>query len=234
MATARRSVSGFSLVEMLIAVAIFSMLVALASYAISLFGKGAAAVARDHDEIIARSQKLDLVIRALRDSVPWVVRDAGGSPGFYFLGRSEGMTFVSASPIFNPDGLSVIRLFAEAESDRAGGFRLVYEEAPLFASRLTAADQVLPFQHRLVIRDGLSRASFRYFGWASLEAGGVPSEDQEPGQVVQKPEWSREFDGLRRRIAPEKAGISINETELVVEISSRGRTTLGRYWGDEQ
>ena len=233
MASARRSLSGFSLVEMLIAVAIFSLLVALASYAISLFGRRAVEIGSGHHTTIARSQKLDLVVRALRDSVPWVVRDAMGSPGFYFLGRADGMTFVSGSPIFNPSGLSVIRLFAEPESGSERSFRLVYEEAPLAALRLTAADQILPFEHRLIIRERLRQAEFRYFGWESLEAGGVPSEDQEPGQSVQVPKWYREFDGLSRRISPERVGISINGIELVVEVSSRGRSTLGRYWSDE-
>jgi hypothetical protein len=99
--------------------------------------------------------------------------------------------------------------------------------------RLTAADQILPFEHRLIIRERLSQAEFRYFGWESLEAGGVPSEDQEPGQSIQVPKWYREFDGLSRRVSPERVGISINGIELVVEISSRGRSTLGRYWSDE-
>ena len=71
------------------------------------------------------------------------LRDADDRPGFYFLGREEGLTLVTSSPVFSPEQIAVIRVFREPASD--GRWNLVYEEAPLTGVLLRRSDQTLPF-----------------------------------------------------------------------------------------
>jgi prepilin-type N-terminal cleavage/methylation domain-containing protein len=222
MAFSARKVTGFSLLELLIAVAILTSLVTSAAYVFSVSGR----IWRDSDQSFRRAfdqyRRVDLATLALTDSIPWLVRDQDGKVGFYFLGRDEGLTLVTGSPIFNPGAPAVVRLFRERDANQK--WQVVYEEASLSGTRLRSADQVLPFRHRLVIASGLSDVSFRYFGWPSLEA----YSGAEDGAVADGRQWFNEYDGLKRSYHPEKIALSMSNDEIVFPVPSRISSVLSR------
>lgn len=227
MAAARR-LRGFTLVELLVAVAILGLVVGVATYGFSLFSRHWEARLGDFDRAQARFQRLDLVAGALEDTLPWAVRDPAGNPGFYFLGRDEGLTLVSGSPVFTPGGIAVIRLFREPAED--GRFRLVYEEAPLEGVELRRSDQVLPFAHRMVVADGLPEVRFRYFGWESLQSRLSAAEEAGPGAG---PAWWDEYDGLVRREHPQRIALAVGGPEAVFPVPERAVAAFGRFAGTE-
>ncbi len=222
MAVSARKIAAFSLIELLIAIAILTTLVGSASYVFSVTGR----VWRNSDDsyqaAFDRYRRLDLVSIAIRDSIPWLVRDKRGTLGFYFLGREEGLTLVTGSPVFNPVAPAVIRLFREKEAGST--WRLVYEEASLSGVRLTDAEQTLPFSRRLVLAGGLTSISFRYFGWQSLDAFSRSEDGIEP---LSK-QWFPEYDGLQRSYHPEKIALSIDQSAIVFQVPSRVMTTMSR------
>jgi len=221
-------VRGFTLIELMVAIAIFGLVVGIATYGYSLFSKQWDGWRGGFDRTEARFQRLDLVATALQDSIPWVVRDAAGEPGFYFLGRDEGLTLVTGSPVFSPHTSAVIRLFREpAGNDR---WNLVYEEAPLAGVLLRAANQTLPFRHRMVVTHDLPQPTFLYFGWESLEAR-LRAEDAPAGASV--PRWYTEFDGLKRRQNPQRIAIELGGTRAVFFVPDRADISLQRYVGPE-
>ena len=216
--------TGFSLVELLIAVVILSLVIGAGTFGFSLFTKHWARDREAFDRRISSFQRLELVHRALEDAIPWAVRAQSGKIGFYFLGRDEGLTLVTGSPIFNPGRVAVIRFFRE----RAGPdeWRLVYEEAPLVGVRLREASQVLPFRHRLVVLRGLKGdVSFRYFGWESMEDR---LRESGPGEAVPMPRWFADYDGLQRGQHPQRIGVSFDGAEAIYFVPDRGNAAINR------
>lgn len=215
---------GFTLIELLISITVLSMVIGITTFAFSLFSRNWQSNIGDFDLAAGQLQRVELLNGAIRDSVAWLVRsgDGGDKIGFYFLGREEGMTFVTESPIFEPQGLAVARVFRERERD-ARTWRLVYEEAPLRGLVLRDATQTLPFEHRLVILRGLRALDFRYFGWPSLEAR---VEGLETGLVA--PTWSAEYDSIERRQQPIRISLRLGSSEVLFHVAERDEVILGR------
>jgi prepilin-type N-terminal cleavage/methylation domain-containing protein len=217
-----RRLRGFTLIELLISIAILSMLIGLSTFGFSLFSRHWNGLKSGFDGASGGFQRVDLVSRALSDALPWIVRDEKERPGFYFLGREEGLTMVTGSPVYAVGSPAVIRLFREQQSN--GLWRLVYEEASLEGVLLQRSEQILPFKHRLIVVDELSGISFRYFGWAtSIEAMGADVS----GPSV-PPRWWDEFDGLKRTLQPLRVEFRLGAFNAVFDMPDRTSTVLGR------
>ncbi len=218
--------AGFTLIELLIAITILSLVIGLATYSFSLFSRQWSERDLAARWGVSRLQRVELVSRALEDSIPWLVRQKTGAPGFYFLGRDEGFTFVTGSPIFADGVPAVVRLFRERSAD--GSWQLVYEEASLRGLSLQSVDQQLPFKHRLIVIDRRSEIGFRYYGWESLEAKSASGDD-----FSIKPLWFTEYDGLVRVQHPQSIAIDMGDFESVFEIPSRSDAVLNQLWTDQ-
>jgi prepilin-type N-terminal cleavage/methylation domain-containing protein len=217
-------VKGFTLIELLISITVLSMVIGISTFAFSLFSKNWQGVRTDFDLAAGQLQRLELLYGAVRDAAAWLVvsDERRQSFGFYFLGRDEGMTFVTASPVFDSRGVAVVRVFRERE-ENARTWRLVYEEAPLKGMLLREASQTLPFQHRLVILRGLPEMEFRYFGWRSLSerTAGI-----ETGLLA--PEWFDEYDGIVRQQQPIRIAMRTGGDEIFFDVAERDDIALGR------
>lgn len=209
-----RAISGVTLVELLIAMAISTLIIGLATFSFSLFTRDWKGRTTGFDREAAQAQRLDLLTGALDAAVPWVVRGQRGRYGYYFLGRPEGLTLVSADPVFGGGAPAVIRVFRENDPD--GKLQLVYEQASLAGMILSEADQILPFKNRMVVVKGLRKIEFRYYGWESmLDRVNV---DADSGR---KPVWTTEFDGLRRMEHPLRVALDIDDGEAVFFMPER-------------
>lgn len=224
----RALVRGFTLIELLVALAIFGLVVGIASYGYALFTRhwegrlGRFELAQD------QYQRLDLVVGALENTLPYVVRDAAGAGGFYFLGRDEGLTAVTLSPVFNPGQMAVVRVFREPATD--GRWNLLYEEAPLAGVHLRLAAQTLPFQHRMVVLRDVPDLRFGYFGWQSLDERMAAANEPELGL---QPKWTASLDGLVARVHPQRIAIGIGGQEAVVFVPERADVAFRRSMGTE-
>ena len=215
MVTARsRSVTGFTLVELLIAMAIATLVIGLATFSFNLFSRDWQKRASGFEESAARLQRFDLLSNAVESAVPWTIRNKAGRYGYYFLGRPEGLTLVTADSIFGGGAPAVIRIFRENEP--GGTARLVYEEASLAGLTLVDADQTLPFKHRMIVLSGVKNLEFRYFGWRS-------SADRMGGDVGGSaiPKWWEEFDGLQRGEHPMRVQIGFEGASAVYFMPDR-------------
>lgn len=221
MATPRK-LRGFSLLEMLVAVVVLSMVIGISTYAYSLFMRQWDGHLGRFDESQAQYQRLEWLATALQDTLPYLVRDDKNELGFYFLGRDEGLTSVTMSPIFGVGEPALIRVFREPED--SGTWRLVYEEAPFAGNVLAHADQRMEFRHRLVIARGLPRPEFRYFGWADLQSSMNLEDSLSTGRA-----WFDEYDGLRRQFHPEKIELGLGNDVAVFEVPVRADALVTTY-----
>ncbi len=221
MATAGK-LRGFSLLEMLVAVVVLSMVIGISTYAYSMFIRQWDGHLGRFDEAQAQYQRLEWLAAALEDTLPYAVRDDKGELGFYFLGRDEGLTSVTMSPVFGVGEPALIRVFREPEDGDT--WRLVYEEAPFAGNVLVQADQRMEFRHRLVVARGLPRPEFRYFGWADLQSRVNAEESLSPGHA-----WFDEYDGLLRQFHPEKIELGLESDAAVFEIPARANALVATY-----
>ena len=225
MATPRK-LRGFSLLEMLVAVVVLSMVIGISTYAYSMFMRQWDGHLGRFDESQAQYQRLEWLANALQDTLPYLVRDDTNELGFYFLGRDEGLTSVTMSPIFGVGEPALIRVFREPED--SGTWRLVYEEAPFAGNVLAQADQRMEFHHRLVIARGLPRPEFRYFGWADLQSSMNIEDSLSTGRA-----WFDEYDGLRRQFHPEKIELGLGNDVAVFEVPVRADALVTTHAGSE-
>ena len=221
-----RALKGFSLLEMLVAVVVLSMVIGISTYAYSMFIRQWDGHLGRFDEAQAQYQRLEWLAAALEDTLPYVVRDDEGALGFYFLGRDEGLTLVTMSPVFGVGEPALIRVFREA--DEGDAWRLVYEEAPFAATLLAHADQRMEFRHRLVIARGLPRPVFRYFGWADLRSRVTVEESLSAERL-----WFDEYDGMARQFHPEKIELRLGREAAVIEFPVRVDALVAAYSGPE-
>ncbi len=217
---------GFTLLELLISVAILSLVIGLSTYSFSLFSQHW--ISRERDQLQSQGdyQLVQLLDRAMTSCIPWIVRSGDDNIGFYFLGRDEGMTFVTSRPIVEADAPAVIRIFRE--SDGPGRYKLVYEEASIASITLGDANQTLPFRHRLVIARNLSKLNFRFYGWRSSESkAAAVSMDS---AVV--PSWHDTFDGLVGSAHPEKLAIEMGAISWIIDVPATADMISARMGDD--
>ena len=205
---------GFSLLEMLVAIVVLSIVIGISTFAYSMMVRKWDGNLGRFDEAQARYQRLEWLATTLEDTLPYTVRDEQDQLGFYFLGRDEGLTLVTMSPIFTIGEPALIRVFRELDED--GTWQLVYEEAPFSGTLLTRSNQRLEFRHRLVIARELPRPVFRYFGWAN---GG--SRLTIDAAVADPRSWFDEYDGLARRFHPETIELQMGDEIAVFDIPAR-------------
>lgn len=137
--------------------------------------------------------------------LPYAVRDEKNTIGFYFLGRTDGFTGVSANGVYHAGQLVVFRVLKERQPD--GLFSLYYEEAALEQRPLIEAEQVLQFDFRLQVGKDFHHLEFAYYGWRSRSA----YEDyiSERNAIADK-QWLSAFDGMQLKMQPERLEIRMD------------------------
>lgn len=220
-----RRQGGFSLLEMLVAIVVLSIVIGISTFAYSMFVREWGGHLGRFDEAQAQYQRLEWLATALEDTLPYVVRDDQDQLGFYFLGRDEGLTLVTMSPIFAVGEPALVRVFREPAED--GTWQLVYEEAPFAGTLLAHANQRLEFRHRLIIARNLPRPVFRYFGWANAGSRLTTTE-----AFAEQRSWFDEYDGLVRRFHPEKIELQMGSESAVFDIPARAETLIAAFVED--
>lgn len=224
-AAAPKRLRGFSLLEMLVAIVVLSIVIGISTFAYSMFVREWDGHLGRFDEAQAQYQRLEWLAAALEDTLPYTVHDEQDQVGFYFLGRDEGLTLVTMSPIFAVGEPALIRVFRESDDD--GTWKLVYEEAPFQGTLLARADQRLEFRHRLVIARDLPRPVFRYFGWANADSRLTVEE-----AFAERQTWFDEYDGLLRRYHPEKIELNMGNEIAVFDIPARADALIAAFLDD--
>ncbi len=203
---------GFTLVELMIALVILVGLLFTANFSYSLYSRYWSGRLGEFDQSMFYYQGLLQVKNTVDSAVPYVVKNDTEGYSFYFLGRDEGFTLVSAAPIFAPtvNDASVVRIFREQVGNT---YQLVYEEAPLLDGLLIHLNQQLAFKYRTVLMRTDQPITFEYFGWAQREHKFV-----QQNFPAAQPSWSSQYDGAVTRLQPEKIAMTIGVDRLIFDL----------------
>tara|TARA_B100001063_G_scaffold246967_1_gene288866 strand:+ start:14415 stop:15086 length:672 start_codon:yes stop_codon:yes gene_type:complete len=222
-----KSSKGFTLVELLVTMALVSLMLTLATYSFNQYSSFWAKELGDFDNVTADAKFISLMDKAISNALPYFVENNKNELGGYFLGRDEGFTFVTTAPIFSSDSYdAVVRILKEQIN---GAEYLVYEEAPLNQIKLSSYKQELDFKFRVVLFSANSIA-FSYYGAESIESKYLVDEMEVP---VKK--WYKDYDGEKTKLSPEKLAININETRFEWSLATESQEMWGmsNYYAEE-
>ena len=217
---------GYTLIEVLIALTIFMGLMFTANYSYSLYSQYWHGRLGSFDQTLFYYRGLLQVKESIDSSIPYVVDGGELGQTFYFLGRADGFTLVSAAPIFakTANDAAVVRIFSEKNAE---GHQLVYEEAPLTQNLLKSLDQQLDFKYRTVLMVTKQKVKFDYFGWRHMEHKKNPS-----GKPDNFPLWSQQYDAAKTRVQPRKVRITLDGQPLEFDLPEGHQSLIDFYLDD--
>jgi prepilin-type N-terminal cleavage/methylation domain-containing protein len=208
--------AGFTLIEVLVATVVLSIVVYLAAMSYSVF-LDVWGEKRFTDTDAINTYRTNVLLRsALESTYDYYVTDpeneASGTRYPWFKGKPQAVEFVTLSSVFNKGKPAAVRLRLEKQGAGANRVqKLLYEEAPLNQVYVKYYDQELKFHNQMTIYDQFKRIQFRFFG--KLYA--APTQG---GQRRTTYEWQESFDGKETMAIPETI-------ELIIE-TEEGKTKL--------
>ena len=227
MARLKAKQTGYTLVEVLIAMVLLVSLMFTANYSYSQYSSYWAGRLGQFDRTVFGFQSLLQVKDTIDSVIPYIVEEDDDQYTFYFLGRDQGATFVTAAPIFavTQNDAAVVRLFVEQNNE---GYQLVYEEAPLSDRLLVKLNQELTFKHRLVLMNSTEPLRFSYLGWQQWEHKVLRAD-----YPKELPTWRSNYDAGVTRAQPVAMQLHIGNEVLAYSLS-QGHDKLINFYLDEQ
>jgi prepilin-type N-terminal cleavage/methylation domain-containing protein len=222
----KRLYSGYTLIEVLIAMVILVSLMFTANYSYSLYSNYWSGRLGQFDRTIFKFQGLLQTKDTIDAAIPYMVEDGHGAYTFYFLGRDQGVTFVSAAPIFGVtyNDASVVRLFIEKNGMK---HQLVYEEAPLADEMLLRLEQRLNFKYRVVLFSSLEPLSFSYLGWRQAD-----HKYSRENFGNESPNWQNSYDASVSRVQPLAIKLHIGSEALAYQLVEGHSALIGFYFDE--
>lgn len=161
--TTKRGEAGFSLIEMLVAITILALVLAMLPGTFSLAHRtwDATAVL---DQRARQDGGRSFLQARLAEAMPIFEPVGAGAVQLVFTGSAETLTFVAPSAN-GPQGAGLYRFTLETKPQGSAN-ALVVTVAPLVVKR--GRDDATPPAEQHVLYDGITGASFRYYGRKDL------------------------------------------------------------------
>lgn len=186
---------GFSLIELLVAMAIMSMTIMISSMGYSFFMKRWDGEIGQFDNTATFAKKLILTKNAVSGIYPYIVTDTNDQPGVYFEGIEDGIVGVTSRSFFSYGKPAVFKLQLRQNNNFL--FDLIYEESPLDNKPLISLTQNIVYRHKVTLLSQVDDLKFSYYGTRDNQQK-LRSEKQ----------WWQSFNSFSRKILPEIVRIS--------------------------
>ncbi|WP_340680300.1 prepilin-type N-terminal cleavage/methylation domain-containing protein [Paraglaciecola sp.] len=227
-----KSKSGFTLIEMLIAISILSLLLFTGSYIYSTLSIRWDKELGEFNQHFEQSRSLILLQELLVGVMPFVVRDTAKNEGptMFFVGKDDSLLAVSRGGLVNTEFPEIFRLTAVANANNK--YDLVYQAASTQDVLLLNTQQVIDFEDGFVIMQNLDKVEFNYFGWPSYQLKNNAVEED----GSEKASWYTNYSGVDWQLNPEKIELNITFGEqiahLVVSLDINSQRFLEHYLSD--
>ena len=187
--------NGFSLIELLVAMAIMSMTIMIASLGYSFYMQRWQKNLGAFDESALNAKKLMLIKQSITGTYPYILRDANGQSSIYFEGNEDGLIAVTTKSFFQSQTPFIMRLSIMQNEDLS--FRLTYEDVNISDLPITSITQQFEFSSKIILLTDMKDIKFSYYGaedFSSLINNG-------------NLEWWKTFNALNRKILPHSIAI---------------------------
>ena len=205
---------GFTLLEVLVASTVFSMMIFLAIFSYSQilnsWKKWKSADQSALDEFRVQT----LVRNSLESITDYYVTDTTNEPRRvfypYFKGTEQEILFVTQTSVFTRGLPAVASIRLDVKNEQSA--TLIYEEFPLDGDYVKYNDFVPEFAHKLVMRREVNSLFLRFFGFWKEEFV-VQSDTFQPYN-----KWHTEFLGQDRRAVPLEIELTVQSEDHGTEV----------------
>ncbi|ATD08929.1 prepilin-type N-terminal cleavage/methylation domain-containing protein [Pseudoalteromonas piscicida] len=188
---------GFTLVEMLIAITILSMVLVTGNYVyFQLVSRWDSQLGNFQQT--AKSTKLVYQLDRLLSAIqPYVIRNEQGIPVFLFEGGRSSILAVASSGLIYDQQPVVFRL--SLIKDKSGN-KLIYQSLKLAEQVVSSAQQQLNFTQSVVLLESVDTLELSYFGWRNLS---------DKAARVGHPVWQPKYSGIEQELVPSEISLTL-------------------------
>lgn len=207
--------AGFTLIEVLIATLVLSMVIYLATISYSLFLDTWERKRLSDVTAIQEYRSRFLLRNSLESIFDYYVTDPKSERNVrrypFFKGQKESLEFVTLSSVFHKGTPAVARI--RLTRSEVGNLKaLIYEETSLAKTYIRYNDDPIEYKNQMLIYNNLKSVRIRYFGVWEIRF--------DPGKesVITEYKWQETFEGNERNAVP-------HTIEMIVEFGE-GETML--------
>lgn len=208
MGLSMRNAKGFTLIEVLIAMLLLSIVMFIGSLSFSVFSQRWQKDMGDFTQQAEQAKKLFLLQRTLQGISNYFVLDPKKEPVYFFLGSSTHLVFVTNRPIFASEGQALVRLTVLPLE--GGQQQLVYQETDFMETPLYNLEH-LPEPKQSLILLTAENIRFNYFGWATM----LDKASFYEGEGTQ-PIWQDEYLAQKTATLPYAINLSWGKNEPII------------------
>ncbi|GIU46062.1 prepilin-type N-terminal cleavage/methylation domain-containing protein [Shewanella algidipiscicola] len=207
----RKKSSGFTLIEILIAMLVLSIVMFIGSLSFSTFSQRWQQDMGSFTQEVATAKNLVLLQKALNGASNYIVKDDKDDKDeavYFFKGNDKYLLFVTNNPVFNTDGQALIRLSVTVLAD--GKQQLRYEETPFGLSPLLRLSSLPKSNYsQILLTDNDIR--FNFYGWEDQKQRTAFFEGE-----PMAPKWMKEYFGEKTGMLPYAVNITWGNNEPII------------------
>lgn len=224
---------GFSLIELMIATALLSMVMFSGYFAYSLYTDKWQKRTELFWQLNKNSLGLEAMSRVLEAASVYIIKNQDENYAVMFNGTQQSLTLVSHSPIFT-SGSALVSF--SLQTNKQGKSQLIYKELPLKNRMFINEPAQVDWQTSKVLIDDVKQLTFQYYGWESLAnafTGNLDGAELELGSIPILQRWYTQHP-LQNRIMPSKISVYIKnnndqETQIQIDLVTSSYTNLIYY-----
>lgn len=200
--------NGFTLIEVLLAMMLLSMVMYIGSLSFSIFSERWQKELGSFNADVSDARKLLLLRELFQGASNYLVRDTDDRAAYLFKGDAKELIFVTNSPVFNTGYQAWVRL--SVHTLETGQQQLWYEEYSFAAMPLFSVNAQPNPDHSMVIMQE-DNIRFNYFGWNSFAER---IDYTESGQGI--PSWQMSYRARSIGVLPYAVNITWGRNEPLI------------------
>lgn len=225
---------GFSLIELMIATALLSMVMFTGYFAYSLYTDKWQKRTDYFWQLNQNALGTEAIIRTLEAASVYIVKNKQDEFSILFEGEQTAITLVTNSGLFS-NTTALIRL--QTVEQENGLQSLLYSELPLSKTMLLEYPAEPNWQYRNLLVKNITKVNFQFYGWEILQnavKGNMDPSELSLGEKRIKQRWYTSHNLEENRLLPSKLALYFESsqqqaTHIQVDLISDSYLELIRY-----